>query len=547
MVQTRLIAKPLRVVISILALLGTSLACNLSNDVPPTPTLEPTPFPATITPTSGPTDVIGPTPSPIVATSTPVDTPTVSPMPTVGLSAQVCATCEGLRVRDQPGTAGKLIVTLPSKTAITVIARVPDGSWYEVITPDGQKGWGVAKFITLNGDPNQLTVVPIAVADLPTLTISPTLPAAPDNGPILTGVTSTSRQIFLSGQQKGNLASVFTRVGDSITAAPQFLNPLLGPHDLGQYAYLSAALSYFSGPNARGANPFQAASIAARPYWTTADVLNPDLSPSSICLAGETPVACEYRNVKPAVALILIGTNDAAQNFTPDQYQNNLQSIVQISIDMGVIPVLSTLPPKHLDDWNNGRVDQFNGIVVAVARYNDIPLWNLWLALQNTPNQGISADGVHLNFPPDGQNATFDAGHLAYGYPVRNLTALQVLDTLRRQVLYGGGTPIGGAPPVQIIGTVPRSQSASGCANAPLPRLVVGGSGLVTPGLPNKLRAGPHKSDTVIGSMPAGAIFSVIGGPICGDGLRWWQVTYKGLNGWTADGQGTEYWLLPAN
>jgi hypothetical protein len=88
--------------------------------------------------------------------------------------------------------------------------------------------------------------------------------------------------------------------------------------------------------------------------------------------------------------------------------------------------------------------------------------------------------------------------------------------------------------------------TANPCIGAPLPTLRVGGSGFVTPGLPNKLRAGPHLTDTIIGAMPGGATFSVIGGPVCTGGLRWWQITYNGLNAWTADGQGTEYWLQPA-
>ena len=363
----------------------------------------------------------------------------------------------------------------------------------------------------------------------------------------MTGVTSKSRKIFLNGQAQGNLASTFTRVGDSITAAPQFLNPLIGPHDLGQYSYLGTALSFFSGPNARGANPFEAASLAEHNNWTTADVLDAGQAPAGICQSGETPLTCEYRIAKPAVALILIGTNDAARDVSPGEFAANLQTIVSASMAMGVIPVLSTLPPKHLDSWNNSRVDQFNGIIVTVARANDIPLWNLWLALQNVPNQGISPDGVHLNAPPDGLNATFDTGHLAYGYPIRNLTALQVLDVLRRQVLYGGGTPVGGLAagggnPGGIVSSVPTARP---CDGAPLPTLRVGGRGQVTPGLPNKLRAGPHISDTVIGAMPSGATFSVIGGPICQGGLRWWQITYNGLNAWTADGQGTQYWLEP--
>ena len=537
------------VTLAAFALFTAGLACNLGN---PAPEATPTPAEtatiattATITPTNGPTQVIKATPSLLPASVTPIP-PTVSPVPTAVLTAKVCATCQYLRVRETPGTTGRIITQLATNTPITLIGRTVDGTWLLVVTPDGRTGWGVADFITPNGDINTLSIVNVSVADLPTTTASPPPPSfepAPSTGDVVTGITSNSRKIFLSGQAKGNLPGVFTRIGDSLTASPAFLNPLLGPHDLGSYGYLSAALSFFSGPNARGANPFQAASLAERNNWTTRDILSPDNVPSEICQAGETTVSCEYRLVRPSVALILIGTNDAAREVSPDEFSANLQRIVHTSIDMGVIPVLSTLPPKHLDDWNTGRVNEFNGIIAGIARINDVPLVNLWLALQTVPNNGIHPDGVHLNSPPDGLNANFDASHLAYGYPMRNLTSLQVLDALRRQVLYGGGNvalPSGN----QSSGSN-SAPAARPCDGAPLPRLVVGGKAVVTPGLPNKLRAGPHKIDTVIGAIPSGGIANVIGGPVCGDGLRWWQVTYKGLNGWTADGTGAEYWLLP--
>ena len=30
-----------------------------------------------------------------------------------------------------------------------------------------------------------------------------------------------------------------------------------------------------------------------------------------------------------------------------------------------------------------------------------------------------------------------------------------------------------------------------------------------------------------------------------GDGFSWWLVNYNGIVGWTAEGQGAEYWLRP--
>lgn len=92
--------------------------------------------------------------------------------------------------------------------------------------------------------------------------------------------------------------------------------------------------------------------------------------------------------------------------------------------------------------------------------------------------------------------------------------------------------------------------SAPTCA---LPnRLVVGSYGRVTPGLPNVVRTAPGTSATgansvVIGEIPAGGIFYVLAGPVCGsDGRPWWQVNYNGLTGWTAEGEGYgSYWVEP--
>ncbi|MCL4247470.1 MAG: SH3 domain-containing protein [Anaerolineae bacterium] len=83
-------------------------------------------------------------------------------------------------------------------------------------------------------------------------------------------------------------------------------------------------------------------------------------------------------------------------------------------------------------------------------------------------------------------------------------------------------------------------------------RLSAGGSGRVTPGLPNALRSAPGTRATgansdVIGWIPGGAVFSVLSGPSCGsDGRWWWQVNYAGAVGWTAEGEGSNnYWVEP--
>lgn len=86
------------------------------------------------------------------------------------------------------------------------------------------------------------------------------------------------------------------------------------------------------------------------------------------------------------------------------------------------------------------------------------------------------------------------------------------------------------------------------------PRLAAGMVAQVTPGLPNVVRTHPgtHQSGAtyskVIGEIPGGAQFAVNDGPVCGpDGRYWWRVDYRGLVGWTAEGEGSTYWLEPVN
>ena len=70
----------------------------------------------------------------------------------------------------------------------------------------------------------------------------------------------------------------------------------------------------------------------------------------------------------------------------------------------------------------------------------------------------------------------------------------------------------------------------------------------VAPGDPNRVRSGPSKSAEVIGQLYPGTASLVVEGPVCADGLVYWRVenaTIPGGSGWTAEGDGVEYWLEP--
>lgn len=83
------------------------------------------------------------------------------------------------------------------------------------------------------------------------------------------------------------------------------------------------------------------------------------------------------------------------------------------------------------------------------------------------------------------------------------------------------------------------------CAVTLPPRLIVGRWARVTPGLPNLLRSGPSTAYPVLARLPGGSVFLVLNGPQCSNGMAWWQVSYQGAVGWTAEGRGYTYWTMP--
>lgn len=101
-------------------------------------------------------------------------------------------------------------------------------------------------------------------------------------------------------------------------------------------------------------------------------------------------------------------------------------------------------------------------------------------------------------------------------------------------------TPVAGAALPTALPT-----AIANCPGSPTPRLTIGLQGQVTPGDTNNVRPEPTSS-TVVGQIPGGEQFTVLDGPQCGlNGLTFWQVQYGDLIGWTAEGQGNDYWLEP--
>jgi uncharacterized protein YgiM (DUF1202 family) len=330
-----------------------------------------------------------------------------------------------LNLRAAPSTRAATLAQLANRAPLTPLARSGDNRWLKVQTENGLQGWVYAPYVQIN----------IALSTLPVENPVP-VPAASDSRPTtaVSGITNNARAIFRRGQIMGNRAEVFSKVGDSITVATDMYDPIgRSTYVLGDYAYLQPVIDFYLQTFARDQNSFANTSLAAGSGWTTATVLDPNAANTSVCAPGETPLACEYRLTKPAVALIMLGSNDL-QYFDAATYQYNLQTITQTTIDMGVIPVLSTIPTRI---GYEEKASQFNAIIRATAEAYNIPLWDYAGVMATLPNSGLSGDGLHPSTSPSGYAgaANFTGENLSYGYVQRNLTMLQVLDALYRRVL----------------------------------------------------------------------------------------------------------------
>jgi uncharacterized protein YraI/lysophospholipase L1-like esterase len=337
-----------------------------------------------------------------------------------------------LNLRSAPTTSGQVVARLPLNTRIIMIGRNADFTWLQIQTLDGLSGWVSAAYIAPDIAISTLPVMEGTAIEVPIVAASAPELAAGDAPYFILGAASWN--IFARGQALGNRRTVFSKVGDSITVAEVMYRPFgFGIYTLGDYAYLQTTIDFFMQTQARDNNSFNNTSMAAQNGWTTSNVLNPQFANQTVCNEGESPLACEYRTTKASVALIMFGSNDVA--FVPsEQFAQNLRVIVEYSIANGVVPVLSTIPPRR---GYEPQVTFYNQLITQTASQYGISLWDYGAALRTLPNDGLSADGLHPSAPPEGfaYAANFTGNYLQYGYVMRNLTALQALDVLRRRVL----------------------------------------------------------------------------------------------------------------
>jgi hypothetical protein len=276
----------------------------------------------------------------------------------------------------------------------------------ETQTP--QPGFTATAPVIENSDPS--TAAPTEAARIP--------PEKWKDWPVVPLVSIKARKILLEGIANGNNPKAFSKVGDCETNTEWFLSDFDKGKDhyiLGPYADLQAVIDQYAGSYGR-------VGVAALRGFTAASVLNPYWRDAEKCEKNETPLACELRLNKPAFALIMLGTNDAAR---PETFEKNLRAVIEAALTRKVLPVLATKADNLEGD------ERLNQITVRLAYEYDIPLWNFWRAVQSLPGHGLQEDLSHLTFAP---NDFSDPGSFTRAWPVRNLTALQLLDAIRQSI-----------------------------------------------------------------------------------------------------------------
>jgi hypothetical protein len=232
--------------------------------------------------------------------------------------------------------------------------------------------------------------------------------------PVIPEISDTALQIYQHGLELGNNPGAFSKIGDCGSTPAWFLGDFdRGPefYRLGSYQDLEPVIQEFQGSYGR-------TSLAARSGFNASSVFAPLWSDRKFCDSNEAPLACEYRNQRPSIAFIMLGTNDV---WHPDEFEPQMRKIIEFSIANGVIPVLSTKADNSEGD------DSINATIARLAVEYDIPLWNYWAVAQDLPDQGLQEDQAHLTWA---RNFFDDPDAMQKAWPQRNLTALQILQAI---------------------------------------------------------------------------------------------------------------------
>jgi hypothetical protein len=252
---------------------------------------------------------------------------------------------------------------------------------------------------------------PTLLASTVTPTEAPRLAAEKwQQWPVIPTITNRARDSYLRGLDMGANPHAFAKVGDCQCVNVAFFGiydqPKLYRLPKG-FEALQETIDWFAGS-------FNRDSAAVRGGFNVASVFVPLQADPQLCRAGETPLACEFRNMRPSIVLISMETGFEGR--TAAVYEKYMRQIIEYALTQGSLPILAT----KADDFEGDQ--SINLTTARLAVEYDLPLWNFWRAVQDLPNHGMDAE----------RNDRFHISVEAWN--VRSFTGLQVLDAMWRAV-----------------------------------------------------------------------------------------------------------------
>ena len=246
-------------------------------------------------------------------------------------------------------------------------------------------------------------------------------PAGRTQSPITPSVVKRLKAVVAA---KTRSSKVFAKVGNSITVSTGFMHCFAGSAvDLAGRTQLAPTVSHFKATVAGGKTPYNRTSLCATSGW-----------PAFKALAGSpSPLSKEVSAISPRFAAVMYGSNDIGYKKI-HRYADNMLDITDQLLKEGVIPLLSSIPPRDDSATANADVPRYNAVVRAIAQGRQVPFVDYHRELMPLPKHGLSGDGVHPR-SYSGGSCKFTAAALKFGYNVRNLITIQGLHRAKAAAL----------------------------------------------------------------------------------------------------------------
>ncbi len=168
--------------------------------------------------------------------------------------------------------------------------------------------------------------------------------------------------------------------------------------------------------------------------------------------AGLPPLAEMIARFNPQAAIVMLGTNDAWSGLPAEKIIENVAKIVQLLLQNGTIPIVSTIPPMHI--VAPGAAERYNELLWQLAQAHHLPVidfygeildrqpdmkWDGTLLQKGDPHPTDKRAGVRPDSAPTPENLRES------GYLLRGWLSVQKLSEVRDTVFgHAPGRAAGG-------------------------------------------------------------------------------------------------------